>query len=290
MHWGIYHQYHLHSWELILSVSGYSDQPLLKGKFTPIGWHANHAKFVLNCQGWIPGRVLPLCWVIWMCCRFDPLFHILGSELDLFGVLFLIHWHQNDLFEVLKLPILTEFDLFDPKFNFSLDLFGSNFQRPEAHPHRFSDRVHFPLYWPFVRGIPSPQRASLQSRGALKSFWYSVIWDAVRLMWCHCNMLSEPWAIENWYCEGPRKFDKGHLSLFTNLKWNQYISLVNEWFTQSMCCQFSLTSQNWRICKVTDVFLWRDPPEFAWALENSHNEGPRPTTKMPTTSSAILLT
>ena len=107
---------------------------------------------------------------------------------------------------------------------------------------------HFPLYWPFVRGIPSPQRASLQSRGALKSFWYSVIWDAVRLMWCHCNMLSEPWAIENWYCEGPRKFDKGHLSLFTNLKWNQYISLVNEWFTQSMCCQFSLTSQNWRIC------------------------------------------
>ena len=45
----------------------------------------------------VPGRVLPLCWVIWMCSRFDPLFDILGIELDLFGVLFLIHQHQNDL-------------------------------------------------------------------------------------------------------------------------------------------------------------------------------------------------
>ena len=70
-----------------------------------------------------------------------PFFDILGIERDLFGVLFLIHWHQNDLLGVLKLPILTEFDLFGPKFRFSLNLFGSNFQWPAAHPHRFSDRV-----------------------------------------------------------------------------------------------------------------------------------------------------
>ena len=44
-------------------------------------------------------------------------------------------------FGVLKLPILKEFDLLGPKFHFSLDLFGSNFQRPAAHPHQFSDRV-----------------------------------------------------------------------------------------------------------------------------------------------------
>ena len=31
-----------------------------------------------------------------------------------------------------------EFDLFDPKFPFCLDLFGSNFQWPAVHPHRFS--------------------------------------------------------------------------------------------------------------------------------------------------------
>ena len=44
-------------------------------------------------------------------------------------------------FGVLKLPILTEFDLLGPKFHFTLDLFGSKFQRPAAHPHQFSDRV-----------------------------------------------------------------------------------------------------------------------------------------------------
>ena len=44
-------------------------------------------------------------------------------------------------FGVLKLPILTEFDLLGPKFRFSRSLFGSKFQRPAAHPHQFSDRV-----------------------------------------------------------------------------------------------------------------------------------------------------
>ena len=38
------------------------------------------------------------------------------------------------IFGVLKLLIVTEFDLFGPKFHFSLHLFGSNFQRPAAPP------------------------------------------------------------------------------------------------------------------------------------------------------------
>ena len=44
-------------------------------------------------------------------------------------------------FGVQKLPIFTKIDLFGPKFIFFLDLFGSNFQRPVAHPHQFSGRV-----------------------------------------------------------------------------------------------------------------------------------------------------
>ena len=43
-------------------------------------------------------------------------------------------------FGVLELPILTQFDL-GLKFHFSLDLFGTNFQRPAAHPHQFSEMV-----------------------------------------------------------------------------------------------------------------------------------------------------
>ena len=60
---------------------------------------------------------------------------------------------QNDLLGVLKLPILTEFDRFGPKFRFSLDLFGSNFQRPAVHPHQFSDRPPPP-----PRGVVHPCR------------------------------------------------------------------------------------------------------------------------------------
>ena len=86
-----------------------------------------------------PGRVLPLCWVIWMCRRFDPLFWHSGDWTWSFGGTFSHPPTPKLSFGVLKLPILTEFDLFGPKFYFSLDLFGSNFQRPAAHPHQFSD-------------------------------------------------------------------------------------------------------------------------------------------------------
>ena len=86
-----------------------------------------------------PGRVLPLCWVIWMCRCFDPLFwHSEDWTWSFWGI---FSHPPKRSFGVLKLPILTEFDLLGPNFHFSLDLFGSNFQRPAAHPHQFSDRV-----------------------------------------------------------------------------------------------------------------------------------------------------
>ena len=94
--------------------------------------------------GQIPGRVLTLCWVIRMCRRFDHLFWHSGDLTRSFWGTFSHPPIPKRSFGVLKLPILTEFDLFGPKFHFSPDLFGSNFQWPAAHPHRFSDRVHPP--------------------------------------------------------------------------------------------------------------------------------------------------
>ena len=66
--------------------------------------------------------------------QFWPPFWHSGDWTRILGVLFLAQQHQNDHFGVLKLPILTEFDIFGPKFHFSLNLLVSNFQRPAAHP------------------------------------------------------------------------------------------------------------------------------------------------------------
>ena len=88
-----------------------------------------------------PGGLLPMWWVIHMCRGFDPLFSLWQDRARSFWGIFSHPPTPKRSFVVLKLPILTEFDLLGPKFNFSLDLFGSNFQRPAAHPHHFSDRV-----------------------------------------------------------------------------------------------------------------------------------------------------
>ena len=87
------------------------------------------------------GGVLPMWWVIHMCRGFDPLFSLWQDRARSFWGIFSHPPTPKRSFGVLKLPILTEFDLLGPKFHFSLDLFGSNFQRPAAHPHHFSDRV-----------------------------------------------------------------------------------------------------------------------------------------------------
>ena len=69
-----------------------------------------------------------------------PFFTLAGSSTIFLG--YFSHPPTAKLsFGVEKLPIFTKIDLFGPKFNFFLDLFGSNFQRPAAHPHQFSGRV-----------------------------------------------------------------------------------------------------------------------------------------------------
>ena len=69
-----------------------------------------------------------------------PFFTLAGSSAIFLG--YFSHPPTAKLsFGVQKLPIFTKIDLFGPKFNVFLDLFGSNFQRPAAHPHQFSGRV-----------------------------------------------------------------------------------------------------------------------------------------------------
>ena len=96
---------------------------------------------MLSGTGAPGGGVLPMWWVIHMCRGFDPLFSLWQDRARSFGGIFSHPPTPKRSFGVLKLPILKEFDLLGPKFHFSLDLLGSNFQRPAAHPHQFSDRV-----------------------------------------------------------------------------------------------------------------------------------------------------
>ena len=87
------------------------------------------------------GGVLPMWWVIHMCRGFDPLFSLWQDRARSFWGTFSHPPTAKLSFGVQKLPIFTKIDLFGPKFNFFLDLFGSNFQRPAAPPHQFSGRV-----------------------------------------------------------------------------------------------------------------------------------------------------
>ena len=79
-----------------------------------------------------------------MCRGFDPLFSLWQDRARSFWGTFSHPPTAKLSFGVQKLPIFTKIDLFGRKFNFFLDLFGSNFQRPAAHPHQFSGRVHPP--------------------------------------------------------------------------------------------------------------------------------------------------
>ena len=91
---------------------------------------------LINCVYGTPyvmgGTYVPRFW--------PPFFTLAGSSTIFLG--YFSHPPTAKLsFGVQKLPIFfTKIDLFGPKFNFFLDLFGSNFQRPAAHPHQFSGR------------------------------------------------------------------------------------------------------------------------------------------------------
>ena len=90
---------------------------------------------------WTPGGGTPYVMGDTYVPRFwPPFFTSAGSSTIFLG--YFCHPPTAKLsFGVQKLPIFTKIDLFGPKFNFFLDLFGSNFQRPAAHPHQFSGRV-----------------------------------------------------------------------------------------------------------------------------------------------------
>ena len=115
------------------------------------------------------GGVLPMWWVIHMCRGFDPLFSLWQDRARSFWGIFSHPPTPKRSFVVLKLPILTEFDLLGPKFHFSLDLFGSNFQRPAAHPHHFSDPVPPPPPPPPPPGDISPSIFELERRSKVQN-------------------------------------------------------------------------------------------------------------------------
>ena len=122
-------------------------------------------------------------WVIHMCRGFDPLFSLWQDRARSFWGIFSHPPTPKRSFVVLKLPILTEFDLLGPKFHFSLDLFGSNFQRPAAHPHHFSDRVPSPGS---VEGLMSRDGVETQS-------WCESIvkWTSLDMKYCSMCVFRE---------------------------------------------------------------------------------------------------
>ena len=85
-----------------------------------------------------PGGVLPMWWVIHMCRGFDPLFSLWQDRARSFWGVFSHPPTQKQSFGYKS----SQNSIFlAPKYHFSLDLFGSNFQWPAAHPQQFSDRV-----------------------------------------------------------------------------------------------------------------------------------------------------
>ena len=108
-----------------------------------------------------------------------PFFTLAGSSTIFLG--YFSHPPTAKLsFGVQKLPIFTKIDLFGPKFNFFLDLFGSNFQRPAAHPHQFSGRVPPPGVHPIRHNLMAIATEALATCGsqAIKSNllhdWYDI--------------------------------------------------------------------------------------------------------------------
>ena len=83
------------------------------------------------------GGLLPIWWVIHMCRGFDPLFLPSGYQTRSFWGVFSHPPTQKQSFGYKS----SQNSIFlAPKYHFSLDLFGSNFQWPAAHPQQFSDR------------------------------------------------------------------------------------------------------------------------------------------------------
>ena len=113
---------------------------------TQFGWYSVHPMKRLHSS--CPGGGTPYVMGDTYVPRFWPPFFTLAGSSTIFLGYFSHPPTAKLSFGVQKLPLFTKIDLFGPKFNFFLDLFGSNFQRPAAHPHQFSGRV--PPPWEFM--------------------------------------------------------------------------------------------------------------------------------------------
>ena len=88
--------------------------------------------------GWWWWGVLPIWWVIHMCRGLTPFFWPSGYQTRSFWGVFSHPPTQKRPFGYKS----SQNSIFlAPKYHFPLDLFGSNFQWPTAHPQQFSDRV-----------------------------------------------------------------------------------------------------------------------------------------------------
>ena len=126
-----------------------------------------------------------------------PFFTLAGSSTIFLG--YFSHPPTAKLsFGVQKLPIFTKIDLFGPKFNFFLDLFGSNFQRPAAHPHQFSGRVPPPglRYDTWARFLSlARSKLRLCSANHRPGYWSNLPCDWPSTAWAYSEQETEngPW-------------------------------------------------------------------------------------------------
>ena len=97
-------------------------------RFVPSQWETPGGGYSL-CDGWY------ICAAV-----LTPFFHFGRIEHDLFGVFF-SSTNSKAIFWGTKTTNFYKNRSFWPQIQFFLDLFGSNFQRPAAHPHQFSGRV-----------------------------------------------------------------------------------------------------------------------------------------------------
>ena len=89
-----------------------------------------------------PGRVLPLCWVIWMCRRFDPLFWHSKDWTRSFWGIFLSSTNTKTIFWGIKTTNSYRIRSFRPQISFFPRSFWVQFSAASAaHPRQFSDRV-----------------------------------------------------------------------------------------------------------------------------------------------------
>ena len=125
-----------------------------KHDFTHLGWvdgwlGRTLESSALHCWGLRSrGGGTPYMMVIHMCRGFDPLFWPSGYQTRSFWGVFSHPPTQKRSFGYKS----SQNSIFlAPKYHFSLDLFGSNFQWPAAHPQQFSDRVPPPPPPPGVK-------------------------------------------------------------------------------------------------------------------------------------------